>query len=274
MADLTGLQIVITRPRTQAEPWAKELSALGAKVMTIPLMDIIPLEDPSQVQTIKNQILDFDHYQKAIFVSQNAVKYGVEWINNYWPQMPMGIDVFAIGETTASQLQDHGIRVTDLALTQTGPMDSETLLQSEALQEVADERILIFRGLGGRPQLGEVLAARGAKVDYCELYKRQLPTSATQDFMKLMQNIWAHNSIPAGIVTLHSGEALTNLLTVSNHLSTQQQKLLRDLILLVPSNRIALIATNKGFNKVYTADNATDACMLTGLEHIKRNLFF
>jgi uroporphyrinogen-III synthase len=274
MANLSGLQIVITRPREQAEPWAKTLSELGASVSKIALMDIIPIEEPSQIQTIKNQILNLDHYQKVIFVSQNAVKYGLEWINNYWPQMPSSIHFFAIGETTANQLQTQGIAVTDLAQTQTGPMNSESLLESAALKNIADQRILILRGLGGRSHLAEVLETRGAKVDYCELYTRQLPTAAAQHFMQLMDNVPMHNAMPAIIVTLHSGEALTNLVSVSNHLPTQQQKLLRELVLLVPSNRVALNAANKGFNNVYTAENATDTCMLEQLDTIKRNLFF
>jgi uroporphyrinogen-III synthase len=274
LTDLSGLEIVITRPKEQAEPWAKTLSELGASVSTIALMDIVPLEEPSQVQAIKHQISSLDNYQKIIFVSQNAVKYGLEWINQCWPQMPSGIRFFAMGETTASQLRAQGIVVTDLAQTQTGAMTSEALLQSDALQDVAGERIFIFRGQGGRSHLAEVLETRGAKVDYCELYTRQLPTAAAQHFMQFMDNAAMRNPTPAAIITLHSGEALTNLVAVSNQLPTQQQKLLRELVLLVPSHRVALNAANKGFGNVYTAENATDACMLEQLDYIKRLLFF
>ena len=39
------------------------------------------------------------------------------------------------------------------------------------------KRVLIFRGDGGREQLGDTLAARGALVDYVACYRRAKPAS-------------------------------------------------------------------------------------------------
>ena len=136
MDTLTGLHLVITRPAAQADAWGQRLLELGATVSSLPLMDIVPVQDATQVRAIKNCMLDFDLYRKAIFVSQNAVEYGFEWIETYWPQMPMGVQFFAVGETTAKLLAAEGVSVTDLAQTQQGAMTSETLLQSPALQQV------------------------------------------------------------------------------------------------------------------------------------------
>ena len=260
MADLTGLHVVVTRPLAQAEPWAERLREMGATTSIVPLLDIVPLKDAEHIQFIKNRILDFDHYSKAIFVSQNAVVYGLEWLENYWPQLPYGIDYFAVGETTAKQLQQRGLPVTDLAQSQSGAMNSETLLQSPALQSVKGEKILIFRGLGGRPHIGEVLSERGAHVDYCELYERVLPSEASVALNQVLAR--AQTNL---VVVVHSGEALENLQRVLSGLAVDLSRLKEQLVLLVPSQRILDIAIATGFKRVHAAQNATELCMLQGL---------
>ena len=279
MEALHNLHIVITRPTAQASVWSQRLNESGAVTRTIPLLEIVPVSEPTQIRAIQNCILDFDLYKKAIFVSQNAVQHGFEWIENYWPQLPIGIDFFAVGDTTAKQLNNHGVRVTDLAQTQTGAMTSETLLESPALQKVADEKIIIFRGVGGRSHLGDELEARGAQVHYCELYERRLPQIAVQEFADLFQQLNQTDlnaDVNDVVVTLHSGEALENLCNILNGFSSSvlslNKSVLQKLILLVPSARILEQAQAAGFAKVFAAQNATDASMLQGLMDLKRNL--
>ena len=267
MADLTGLHIVVTRPTAQAQPWADRLRQLGADTTVISLLEIVPVLDNTQIQAIKNCILDLDLYTKAIFVSQNAVELGFEWIENYWPQLPVRVEFFAVGETTARQLQNRGAPVTDLAQSQTGAMTSETLLQSPALQAVAGEKIIIFRGLGGRPHIGEVLTARGALVTYCELYERILPESSRADFEHLLKS-----SAQELVLVLHSGEALENLKKIMDELGFFERTLIERIWLLVPSQRIFELARAAGLIHVYAAQNATEASMLQGLIDLKHAL--
>ena len=267
MGDLTGLHVVITRPQAQARPWADRLNELGAKTTVISLLEIRPVLDNVQIQAIKNCILDLDLYTKAIFVSQNAVEFGFEWIENYWPQLPVGVDFFAVGETTAKLLQKRGAPVTDLAHSQTGAMTSETLLQSPALQSVAGEKIVIFRGVGGRPHIGEVLAERGAQVTYCELYERLLPDTSRAAFENLLKS-----DNQELLLVLHSGEALENLTKIMKELAVFDRALMDRIWLLVPSQRIFELAKAAGLIHVYAAQNATEACMLNGLIDVKRAL--
>ena len=267
MANLTGLQIVVTRPTAQALPWADRLRQLGAETTVISLLEIVPVLDNTQIQAIKNCILDLDLYTKAIFVSQNAVELGFEWIENYWPQLPVRVEFFAVGETTARQLQNRGAPVTDLAQSQTGAMTSETLLQSPALQAVAGEKIIIFRGLGGRPHIGEVLTARGALVTYCELYERILPESSRADFEHLLKS-----SAQELVLVLHSGEALENLKKIMDELGFFERTQIERIWLLVPSQRIFELARAAGLIHVYAAQNATEASMLQGLIDLKHAL--
>jgi len=267
MGELSGLHIVVTRPQRQAEAWAAQLSRMGARTTVIPLLEIVPVSDERQIQAIKNLILDFDLYRKAIFVSQNAVEQGFEWLENYWPQLPMGVEFFAVGDTTARQLQARGVRVTDLAQSQTGAMTSETLLESPALQSVAGEKIIIFRGVGGRPHIGETLRARGAQVDYCELYERLLPAQSPMAFEHLLVSRPEPN-----VMVLHSGEALENLHKIVRQMTVKVPQSMVNMQLLVPSQRIEELARAAGFINVFAAQNATEASMLQGLIDLRPNL--
>jgi uroporphyrinogen-III synthase len=259
--------VVITRPEAQAAVWHEQLQALGFNCARLNLLEILPVFEDEKIRAIKNKILDFDLYQKVIFVSQNAVEYGMEWLEDYWPQLPMGIDYFAVGATTAKKLASYGVAVQDLAASASGGMTSEDLLSAEHLQDVDGEKILIFRGCGGRGHLAEELRKRGAWVDYCELYERGLPKVAHEQLLQL--SAVAESSTAQIILSLHSGESLQNLLAVVEQVLPAQQAQMRAWIhsklLLVPSQRIVAAAQAAGFKRIICAENATDNAMTAAL---------
>jgi uroporphyrinogen-III synthase len=179
----------------------------------------------------------------------------------------MGIDYFAVGATTAKKLASYGVAVQDLAVSASGGMTSEDLLSAEHLQDVDGEKILIFRGCGGRGHLAEELRKRGAWVDYCELYERGLPMAAREQLGQLLA---ATGSSTAQIIlSLHSGESLHNLVGLLAQLpSTQQERAcawMHNNLLLVPSQRIVEAAQVAGFKRIICAENATDNAMTAAL---------
>jgi uroporphyrinogen-III synthase len=271
--------VVITRLQAQAEVWAADLQQLGFASRYLPLLELRALSDEQQVRAIKNKILDYDLYQKVIFVSQNAVQYGMDWLDEYWPQLPIGIEYFAVGSTTAKKLASYGLRVTDLAVSESGGMTSEDLLQAPALQQVSGEKILIFRGCGGRGHLAQELRTRGATVDFCELYERLIPAVAGAQLQQLIIDLSAQQSaeLPSTsqqqfIIALHSGESLQNLVTLAETLDKGQVSgLLKELPIMVPSARIADAAQAAGFNTIISAENATDHAMSAALLNYCRN---
>jgi len=265
MPALDGLDVLVTRPEAQGREWATTLKALGAQPLTVPLMELRPLDSPAEKQAIKACILDFDLYQKAIFVSRNAVAYAMEWLEDYWPQLPMGIEYFGVGERTARALLEHQIPVT--ALQRQGAMNSEALLETPALQAdaVRHQRIVIFRGQGGRGVMAEVLRARGARVDYCELYQRRCPPAAAE----ALANALPGDATRPLVVALHSGETLDNYVQTLARLTPNSPaaKRLQQALLLVPGERVTKQAQNLGFDsdRVLSAENATDSGMLAAL---------
>lgn len=269
MSDSLSYCVVITRPLAQASSWAQQLAAQGFATAILNLLEIVPVSSEEKTRAIKNKILDFDLYQKAIFVSQNAVDFGMQWLDEYWPQLPVGIDYFAVGATTAKKLADYDVVVTDLAISGNGGMTSEDLLRAPGLQHVDGEKIIIFRGCGGRGHMAEELRKRGAWVEYCELYERRLPAQANEQLNKLCENIAQVQQ--HYVLSVHSGESLENLRALINEYPIQYQEQLRALPLLVPSQRIAAAAQTAGFNNTICAENATDPAMTDALVRFARD---
>lgn len=265
--DLSQLRVLVTRPLPQAEPWCERLRELGIKALTVPVLALNPVTDEAQRQAIKNVVLDFDVYQKAIFVSQNAVDFAMQWLEDYWPQLPQGIRYFAVGETTAARCRHHGLTVSALETANRGDMNSESLLQAAELQQVRGEKIVIFRGCGGRGKMAEVLRSRGAQVTYCELYQRRIPIQAQAQLRAFFMDpeTWQSHLV----IALHSGESLEHfvsvLLALTQDPTFAPAQCVLQLPVLVPGERVTELAKAKGFAKVITAENATDKAMTAAL---------
>lgn len=254
MAELSGLNILITRPTEQALRWQKKIQLLGAETQVISVLDIKPAFGSKKEQAIKNIIQALDQYQHLIFVSNNAVQYGMNWIDQYWPQFPIDQHYYAIGSATAEALTERGLKVDadDQA------MDSEALLELGKLQTVQGSKVLIFRGFGGRTKIAEVLSERGAEIDYCELYERVSPSLLDQQlkhFAKAyLKTKW--------VASVHSGESFDNLLAAIEKASFPINF---SSPLLVPSRRVAEKAKQAGFKRLLIASNASDEAMIQAL---------
>ncbi len=256
---LKGLHLLITRPQPQAERWATQLQVLGALTTLSPVMTIEPVAPgSSEAQLIKQTVFDLDHYSMVIFVSQNAVEYGVNWIDDYWPQLPVGVSFVGIGKATQAALSARGLfpdsdHISDY---QQSPMNSESLLAEPFMQTVAGQKILIMRGFGGRTHLQQVLTSRGAKVDNACLYHRF--TAKVFDIDQAFLKDTAHERI----ITAHSGESIENLVTLT---PASQRAWLYNQTLLVPGLRAQQLAQKLGFNNILMAINATHDSMLEAI---------
>ncbi|SDK57826.1 uroporphyrinogen-III synthase [Microbulbifer yueqingensis] len=251
-SSLSGVRVLTTRPAHQSRDWCELLAAEGATVDTIPLLAIEPIESGPEYQRTKNQVMDFDQVDHAIFVSRNAVRLAFDWLDAYWPQLPVGPRYYAIGAGTARDLESHGPECTSAG----GAMDSEALLALPSLQQVDGERVLIFRGAGGRTLIGDTLRERNARVEYCELYRRTLPADATRRLRE-------YRATP-DIITVHSGETLDNL---ASCLQKSGRGDLFRALLVCPSARVGERARDLGFSRIAVARNAGDAAMLAAVEN-------
>ncbi len=259
---MTSKRVVITRPEAQSGPWSQQLQAEGYNTVAVPVLEIAPVDDEAHIQAVKSSILTLDDYAVLIFVSQNAVEYGFNWIEDYWPQFPTGLTCLAVGTKTeqamAQRLAKLGIPAQNTN-EDNSRMDSESLLSLPCLQNVSDIKVLIFRGVGGRTKLYESMQARGAKVKHCELYRRLVPSVAKQQLRDIRLKPGQD------IVTLFSGESLQNF---DGLLAKSTIENWQELDLIVPSQRVADMALSMGYCRIAQAQNATEEKMYNAIKAV------
>lgn len=245
------MRLWVTRPSAQAAATAKAFRSLGFDVLEVPVLAIAPVVSAADQQAIRDRILDFDRYHWAIFVSQNAVQQGVAWLSDYWPQLPLHTRYLAIGAATGKALADAGLPVVGRP-TIDSPMNSEALLAMPELADLREQAVLIFKGQGGRTHLADALVARGARVDQVALYRRQLPEGA-------VETVAAALAQGESVLSVHSGESLENLCLLLESSRGLSQCLHWPLI--VPGERVAQLAADRGFRHITVAVNASDEAM-------------
>ncbi len=249
-------RVLVTRPAHQASNLINLLRSQGATPVALPLLEIQPVteQDPAY-HPLKSQIMDLDLFHKVIFISPNAARLGCEWIDLYWPQLPIAIDWLAVGKQSAQQLSNFGIDAYHNPL----GYDSEALLQAPMLQDVQDQKILIMRGQGGRETLAETLKARGAEVSYAELYQRCCPTYNSETISQ------AFTPQPDSIL-ISSGAGIDNLMQLSQqHTAELSTDSLLSCHLVVPSERVRKLAETAGFKRITLAPGPDDEAMLQAL---------
>ncbi|MEZ0121024.1 MAG: uroporphyrinogen-III synthase [Candidatus Reddybacter sp.] len=228
-----------SRPKKQDSLLAR-LEALGATCHNYPVIkiEVAGVDDV----LIKQQVMRFSDYDKAIVISQHAAQLAGWWLDRYWPMLPVGIDYYAVGPTSAQPLRDQNVSAT---APQSG-YSSEALLALPALNAVQGEKIIIFRGGRGRDLLEQTLKERGANVDCCELYSRVVDSLHREAIAELLQ-------AESPLVLIYSGQVLDALLAVVPEAHLVK---LKKLPIVVPSERVANLARNKGFGSVRLAASA------------------
>ena len=112
---LSGINVLLTRPAAQSAALASAITGLGGNVCELPLIEIEPVTEEGASETIKSMILNLDHYYAAIFISTNAARIGMQWIDRYWPQLPVGLSAYAVGPGTAQVLKEFDWNITKAA---------------------------------------------------------------------------------------------------------------------------------------------------------------
>ena len=243
--------VLLTRPEGQVDGLEAVLQGQGLQTRHLPLLAIEATDPLPGAEHQK--ILDLDLYEHLIFVSANAARIGLERIDEYWPQMPMGQTYWAVGVSTAKVLERAGLMVERPE----SDMSSEGLLAMAGLGHVQGQRVLIVRGEGGRTLIADTLAERGATVASLCCYRRG---PVPYDRHVVLREL---TSTPPSMVLISSGEGLSHL---AGLLSPQEHTNLARIALVVPSPRVAQQARAQGWQEVIQAENASDEAMLAAVQ--------
>ncbi len=241
---LAGVGVLVTRPARQAGGFAQKIAALGGAPVIFPAVAILPPADPAPLARVHAAL---DTYDIAVFVSANAVEYGVP-DPRHWPPT---LAAFAPGPGTAEALATLGIAGARVPAT---TFDSEGLLALSEFVDVRGKRVVIFRGDGGRELLAATLRARGAHVDCVACYRRAMPAGGAAGLVEAFRE----RRIDA--ITITSSEGLDNLWALVDEVTRAAW---RALPTFVPHPRIAEHARSLGLAAIETAGG--DAGLVVGL---------
>ena len=226
--DLRGRSILVTRPRAQAERLARLIEQAGGRALLFAAIEIEDVPPPPAL----SRLHDFD---LVIFVSPTAVAKAMPHI----AAIPERVRVAAVGDGTRRALEKFGVIE---VITPASGADSEALLATRQLGDVAGKRIAILRGDGGRALLGDTFVDRGATVEYVTCYRRLVPKPPARS--------WKAGDLSA--LTVSSSQGLENLFAVLD------PEMLRSTPLFVPHARIAGRARALAVREVVLAGHSDD----------------
>lgn len=179
---LAGRSVLVTRTREQANSLVDPLEALGAEVLTMPVLQIV---DPDDWGPVDSAIAAIGTYDWIVFTSAN----GVERFLRRFREIHGNYDLLestctaAVGSATAHRMRSEGIPPAIV------PQDYRAEGLIAAFEELEDEsldRILIPRAEEAREVLPEALRSMGCSVDVVVVY-RTVPSEPDPAVLKRLR---------------------------------------------------------------------------------------
>jgi uroporphyrinogen-III synthase len=249
MPALHGVGVLVTRPEQQAMPLCRLLEIQGASTLRLPAVEIRAAGNRRETAARLGALDDFD---VIIFTSANAVRFGASLLDQ-----KRDLTLAAIGPATARALNLAGYRV---ALQPRETFDSESLLLHPKLEHPAGLRILIIKGIGGRPFLEQKLAHRGAQVVTADVYQREPAVPGPAVLAAVLERFTAGE---VQVITATSLEIASNLLDIADSALRLEFERVH---WLVPGERIAQGVRELGLRApLVQADSAEDQDLVAAL---------
>lgn len=244
------MAVLVTRPSPDGEQLTAQLRELAIPAWWMPMIAIRAGQD---LPALSARLARLHQGDLVIALSRHAVRFAADAVNR-WPAQ---VQYCAIGRSTAQALQDiHGYSVLYPLQSET----SESLLKLRALHHVTGKNVLLLRGNCGRELLGNTLRERGARIQYCECYRR---VPLRYDGQAMAQR-WQERNITTLVVT--SGEILQALWTLIPE--PWRHNWLTRCHIIVVSPRLAALASARGWSQITVTDKASNTTLV---DVIKKN---
>lgn len=164
---LFGQRIVVTRARAQAGPFVQRLTELGAEVLEVPTIKILP---PSRTELVGEALQGLNAYDWLVFTSPNGVSAFFEFFFRRFEDLRDigGVRIAAVGPVTAAALRQLHLQV-DLV-----PDSATAMHVAEAFksyQTIENLKICLLRAEQANPELPKALEDLGAIVDDIPVYR-------------------------------------------------------------------------------------------------------
>lgn len=257
MATLSGKTVWVTRPAQQSAALCRLIKQRNGAPLSLPTLVISPLREGAASERNRQDLARADI---LIFISRNAVVHARDLFASLDQAMHRKT-ILAVGQATARCLGEAGFG--QVAYVDTGGSDALLRLPVLSGEQITGKRVVILRGRGGRARLREDLLARGAEVDYLEVYRRDKPDISPAR----MSKFWHDQRPDAVIITSLAG--LDNLLELTPPEAGEQ---LLETGLVVMSERIRQHALACGFSRIAVASDNSDAGLVSALLNANESL--
>lgn len=174
---LFGQRVVVTRAREQADPFSKQLSDLGAEVLEIPTIKIVPPGEERRHDVI-DALLELNSYDWLVFTSANGVTAFFELFFKRFQDLRDigGAKIAAIGPATAAKLKELHLQVDLMPEEAIGSKIAKAFQKFETVENL---KFCLLRAEVANPDLPNGLEELGAIVDDIAIYKTVAETEDT-----------------------------------------------------------------------------------------------
>ncbi len=207
---LAGKTILVTRARSQAGVFSAALKELGAGVIEIPTIEIVPAKSPQ----LDRAICSLDEYDWLLFTSANGARIFFERLSQLLPKPEAAVPrVCAIGPATSKEIRCFGYDVAlQPALFQAeGILDEFSILYEGRLSGL---KILVPRARFARQILPEKLREFGAEVEVIPVYDTKLPSESAD----LLKEALSEGRLD--LITFTSSSTVHNFIALASDLGT------------------------------------------------------
>jgi uroporphyrinogen-III synthase len=166
---LTGRRIAVTRAREQSPELAAKLTALGAEVVELPLIQV---SKQIEKDPLSDVMLELGGYDWIVFTSANGVRFFMEEFLRLFDDIrALGLLRFAcIGDTTAAAIRAFHLKIECQPKVATAEALADDLVATGSLDSA---KVLVIRGNLNRDVIVTKLEEARAIVDCLQVYKTE-----------------------------------------------------------------------------------------------------
>lgn len=207
--------VINTRPVERAAPLTRHLQQAGLTVVGIPMLALEACASSDTDMRLMRQWLAGE-YQALVIVSPTAAASGLAiWqllererqANSATDKEAKGTEgssrllaapshLIAVGEATAAVLNEAKLPFASYQVLQPAIANNEGMLAMPEIDSLqAGDKLLVWRGLGGRRLLVNTLQARGVHIDSIAWYERKMPINAMAQYQQWRQDFNNKNAI-------------------------------------------------------------------------------
>jgi uroporphyrinogen-III synthase len=179
---LEGVRVLVTRPRERSAELCFLLEDEGAEVLALPLLELVPPEDPRPLRAAAERV---GRWQWIVFASPSGVQALVEAVRQAGTTDALYRSrIAAVGPKTAQTVRSYGLPVTAQPPEGTGAalfeaMRPELLPGDEVLLPAAEE---------GRRELQQALEGSGHRVTRVVAYRSERAPVAPEQVAELVRS--------------------------------------------------------------------------------------